>query len=235
MRKKIYDIIHKSSGENTASTAYDLFMILSIVSSIIPLCFAKQYAAFVVIDKVTTGIFIVDYLLRFSTADYQVKKHGIAPFILYPFSPMAIIDLLSILPSLTTLNYAFKAFRILRLFKALRVFKFLRYSKNISIIVNVLARKKDALLTVCVLALSYVFVTALVIFQIEPDTFDNFFDAVYWATVSLTTVGYGDIYPASDIGRIISMVSSFFGIAVVALPSGIIISGYQEEIEREKE
>lgn len=235
MRKRIYEIIYKSSDGSMTSTIYDLFIIIFIVSSIIPLCFVRQYAAFVVIDKVTTVIFIIDYLLRLSTADYYAKKHGIIPFVLYPFSPMAIIDLLSILPSLTTLNYAFKTFRILRLFKSLRVFKFLRYSKNISIIVNVLTKKKDALLTVCVLALSYIFVTALVIFQIEPDTFNNFFDAVYWATVSLTTVGYGDIYPASGIGRIISMVSSFFGIAVVALPSGIIISGYQEEIDRGKD
>jgi voltage-gated potassium channel len=66
----------------------------------------------------------------------------------------------------------------------------------------------------------------------EPQTFGNLFKAIYWAMVSLTTVGYGDIYPVSDIGRIISMISSFLGIAVVALPSGIIISGYQEEIDK---
>ena len=100
------------------------------------------------------------------------------------------------------------------------------------IIVNVLSKKKDALFTVGILALSYFFVTALIVFQVEPDTFDNFFQAIYWATVSLTTVGYGDIYPTSNIGRIISMISSFLGIAVVALPSGIIISGYQEELEK---
>lgn len=235
MREKIYEIIHKSSDGSIASTIYDLLMILAIVSSIVPLCFVRQYATFIVVDKITVAIFIVDYLLRLSTADYCAKKRGILPFILYPFRPMAIIDLLAIMPSLSTLSPAFKAFRVLRLFKTLRVFKFLRYSKNISIIMNVLEKKKDALLTVCILALSYIFVTALIIFQIEPDTFNNFFDAIYWATVSLTTVGYGDIYPASDIGRFISMVSSFFGIAVVALPSGIIISGYQEEIEHGKE
>ncbi len=66
----------------------------------------------------------------------------------------------------------------------------------------------------------------------EPDSFDDFFDAVYWATDSLTTVGYGDIYPVSDAGRVITMLSSVFGIAVVALPSGIITAGYMDKISK---
>ena len=69
----------------------------------------------------------------------------------------------------------------------------------------------------------------------EPDSFGSFFDAVYWATVSLTTVGYGDIYPVSTLGRIITMISSVFGIAIVALPAGIITAGYMNEINKDKE
>ena len=71
-------------------------------------------------------------------------------------------------------------------------------------------------------------------FQVEPDSFDTFFDAIYWAVVTLTTVGYGDIYPTSEIGRIVSMTSSFMGIAIVALPTGIITAGYMRELSREK-
>ena len=63
-------------------------------------------------------------------------------------------------------------------------------------------------------------------FNVEPDSFNTFFDAVYWATVSLTTVGYGDIYPITDLGRIVAMISSFFGIAIVALPAGIVTAEY---------
>lgn len=70
------------------------------------------------------------------------------------------------------------------------------------------------------------------IFNIEPQSFRNFFDAIYWATVSLTTVGYGDIYPVTDAGRIITMISSFIGIAIVALPAGIITAGYMNEINK---
>ena len=78
-------------------------------------------------------------------------------------------------------------------------------------------------------------ISALVIFNVEPESFNNFFDAIYWATVSLTTVGYGDIYPVTTLGRVITMISSVFGIAIVALPAGIITAGYMTEIEKNKQ
>lgn len=84
------------------------------------------------------------------------------------------------------------------------------------------------------MAIGYVLISALVIFNVEPETFDNFFEAVYWATVSLTTMGYGDIYPVTTIGRIVTMISSFVGIAIVALPAGIITAGYMDRIQKEK-
>ena len=139
---------------------------------------------------------------------------------------MAIIDLLSILPSLVVLNQSLKALRLFRLARALRVFrifKVIRYSKNLQRLRNVWASSK-----------SYIFVSALVVFNVEPDSFNNFFEAIYWATVSLTTVGYGDLYPVTTIGRVITMVSSIFGVAVIALPAGIITAGYMKEVENER-
>lgn len=231
MRKRIYEIIDNANDGDFISKIYDIFMMIVIIVSIVPLCFTEQNKLFVIIDKVTVTIFILDYILRLITADLSSTKSGFLSFLLYPIRPLAIIDLLSILPSIINLNHVFRVLRLLRLLKTLRVFKFFRYSKNIKIITNVIVKKKDALITVGLLAASYIFVTALIVFQVEPQTFGNFFKAIYWSTVSLTTVGYGDIYPTSDIGRIVSMISSFLGIAIIALPSGIIISGYQEEIE----
>ena len=93
----------------------------------------------------------------------------------------------------------------------------------------------DALLAVCTMALVYVLICALVILNVEPDSFDNFFEAIYWATVSLTTMGYGDIYPVTTVGRVFTMISSVFGIAIIALPAGIITAGYMEALQEEKE
>ena len=122
---------------------------------------------------------------------------------------------------------------MIRAMKVLRIFKSIRYSKSIQVISRVIARSKDSLVAVCILAVSYILISALIIFNVEPDTFDTFFDAIYWATVSLTTVGYGDIYPISTMGRIITMISSIFGLAIVALPAGVITAGYMNEIQGE--
>lgn len=114
------------------------------------------------------------------------------------------------------------------------MFKAFRYSKSFSIIAKVIQKSKDALIAVCTLAIGYILISALVIFNVETQSFDTFFDAVYWATVSLTTVGYGDLYPVTTTGRIVTMISSIFGIAVVALPAGIITAGYMEALSETK-
>lgn len=233
MRKRIYEIIEIAEGEDRLSQLYDALMFLSIIISIIPLAFKETKPSFIMIDQITAAIFVVDYILRLITADYKLNEKVLA-FVKYPFTPMAIIDLLSILPSFTYVNSSLKLFRLFRLFRTfrvLRVFKTFRYSKNIRIILNVFKKQKDALSIVGVLAIGYILITALLIFNVEPDTFDTFFDAVYWATVSLTTMGYGDIYATTTIGRAITMVSAIFGIAIIALPAGIITAGYMEEID----
>ena len=212
-------------------------MLVVIAVSLVPLFFKQDNVGFKIIDKVTVVIFIIDYILRLVTADYKLKKGKIS-FIIYPFTFMAIIDLLSILPSLSIISRGFKALRVLRMIRAMRVFrifKAMRYSKSFIIIGNVLKKSKDSLIAVCVLAFGYILISALIIYNVEPDTFETFFDALYWATVSLTTVGYGDIYPVSIMGRIIIMVSSIFGIAIVALPAGIITAGYMTEIDKEND
>ena len=234
MRKRLFEIIEVSGDNDRASFVYDLMMLVSIIVSIVPLAFKEAPGFFKITDIATTILFIVDYLLRFATADLKLEGKSL-PFLRYPFTIWAIIDLLSILPTVTVLNSGFKLLRLFRVFRTFRVFRVLkafRYSKNVAILMQVIKQSKDALLAVCGLAVAYIFVSALVIFNVEADSFNTFFDAIYWATVSLTTVGYGDIYPVTTAGRIITMISSLFGIAVVALPAGIITAGYMEIIEK---
>ena len=238
MRKRIFEIIEVADKDDVWSRVYDYFMIVVITCSIIPLAFKQDTSFFVAMDRVCVGIFIVDYLLRLLTADYKYGKKELGSFLKYPFSFMALVDLVSILPSLTIINSSLKLLRVLRMiraFRVFRVFKVMRYSKSFMIIQNVLKTSKESLIAVCVLAAGYVLISALVIFNVEPDSFNCFFDAVYWATVSLTTVGYGDIYPVSTIGRAVTMASSVFGIAIVALPAGIITAGYMTELKKVEE
>ena len=233
-RKRLFEIIESAKESDRVSNLYDIFMMVTIVVSIIPLAYKEELPAFIIIDKIAVIIFIVDYILRVMTADYKLNRGGFS-FILYPLTPMALIDLLCILPSLNIISSSFrllKVFRLFRTFRVFRIFKAIRYSKSIYLIKNVFKNSKKPLITVGFLAAAYVMISALVIFNAEPDTFDSFFDAIYWATVSLTTMGYGDIYPVTTIGRIITMVSSVFGIAIIALPSGIITAGLMEEINK---
>lgn len=246
MRKRLYEIIEVADEKDRLSHVYDLFMMLCIIVSLIPLCTKSTAAWTMMVDEITVTVFIIDYVLRFATADFKYPSKGRRAFLLYPFGGMAIIDLLSILPSFGVIGSGIKILKIFRLFRTLKVLKALkalkafkalkifRYSRSISIIIDVIRTQKEALITVGGLAISYILVAALIIFNVEPDSFNNFFDAIYWACVSLTTVGYGDIYPVSTAGRIVTMLSSFVGIAIVALPSGIITAGYLEALSADR-
>lgn len=236
MRKKLFSVIEPVDNGSKLSNVYDFIMMATIVISVVPLAFKETNATFQWIDYITVSIFILDYFLRLITADYKLKKSAVS-FFVYPITPMAIIDLISILPSITILNSGFrllKLFRLLRTLKVLRAFKFLRYSKSFDIIASVFKKQRKVLSAVATMAVAYILISALVIYNVEPESFETFFDAIYWATISLTTVGYGDIYPVTTIGRIVTMVSSAFGIAIIALPSGVITAGYLAEISEEE-
>ena len=235
MRKRLYEIIEASKEGDRLSVVYDLIMIITIIVSILPLAFKNSHSAFYITDTITVTIFIADYFLRWSTADYKLNDSSVSSFIRYPFTIWAIIDLISIIPSLPFAT-GLQLFRLLRI---MRVFKAFRYSKSMMIVSEVIRKSRNALLAVCSLAIGYIMISALVVYNVEGDSFSSFFEAFYWATVSLTTVGYGDIYPVTPAGRAITMISSLFGIAIVALPSGVITAGYmdalREQRDREKE
>lgn len=239
MRKRIYEIIEPGFEGDKYTDGYDIGMIIVILCSFVPLLFKTETPLLRVLDIGTAAIFAVDYILRWITADLKFGKPGAVSFLKYPFSPMAIIDLLSILPILLlVVSPAFKLFRLTRLFLALRTLRLLRiyrYSKNLQIITNVFRKQKQAFILILILTVGYIFVSAVILFQVEPEIFNNFFDAIYWAVILLTTVGYGDVLATTLLGKLITILSALLGIALVALPAGLIVAGYQREVQEEKE
>lgn len=233
----IFNLVNRDRKKDVASRIYDWMMLVMIIASIVPLMFIDDYPMFGVIEKVTVTAFIIDYLLRWYSSPIQLHR-GVNSYWIYPFTLMAIIDLLSILPGLNLMNASFKLLRLTRLLKIVRLLKITRYSSKISMFLNVLKKERHVLFAVLLLALFYIFITALIMFNAEPhvnpetgeETFSSFFDVLYWATVTLTTVGYGDLCPVTDIGRVVSMLSSLFGVAIIALPSGVITASYLEEL-----
>ena len=158
MRQRIFEIIETAREGDKASTIYDSLMMTLIIASVIPLAFKGTNAIFEIGNVVTAVCFVVDYVLRLSTADLKLKR-GAASFAIYPFTPMAIIDLLAILPSFTAILPGLRLIKLLRLFRTFRVFrsfKMLRYAKSVQIITDVIKEQRAPLLAVCSMAIGYV-------------------------------------------------------------------------------
>ncbi len=232
IKKKIYEIIEIGSATNNLSKIYDSVMVVIIFASLVPLLFKEPNKYTITIEYVCVSIFIIDYILRLLTANLKLKK-GILSYLIYPFTFWGLIDLLTLLPSIRIITNTFKSFNAFRGLRALRILKVLKYSQNFQVILNVMQKNKQILMSLLAFAVGYVLFTGLFMFNVEPETFDSYFESVYWATTALTTVGYGDIYPISAIGRAVSMVSSFFGIAIIALPSGVITAGFINEVKKD--
>ena len=238
-REKINELVEPGKP-GTLSEAYDLLILLAIAMGSVSLLFREYRPMFWYLDIISGVIYIADYLLRWATCDLRSEKPKWKAFLLYPFTPMAILDLLSIMPTFEFVSSTYRLANSARLLKLFRFIKVVNYIGPIATFVKVIKRQWKPLLAVVLVALFDIFVTAIIMFQseqeIDPVTgeyiFKNFFDAFYWATITLTTVGYGDLAPVSDLGRTLSMISSLIGIGVIAMPSGIITAGYMQEINR---
>ena len=230
IREKLYRVVEK---DTEYFEWYDIMMLICIWVSIVPLIFKEQNKFTYIITIITTLIFVIDYILRWITSDYRLKK-GVISFIKYPITFSAIFDL-TIIISCFSEFYNNPILPLFSTFRILMIAKTLRYSKKFKIIKNVVEKNKDILKVVCGFTIGFIFVSALIMFQFEGQSFNNFFEAIYWSTTVLTTVGYGDICPKTEIGKLISIISSLVGIAFVALPTGIITTGFVEELNKEKE
>lgn len=233
-KRRIYEIIEAGTSEDPASYSYDIMMFIAVIVGMIPIATRVNNEITLAVDIITLVLFVLDYALRLFTSDYKMGVQSYKAYLFYAITPMAIIDLLSITPVLSFFFPNSTFISLLRVFRVLRVLKLVRYSKTMVTIMNVLRKVRRQLSAVLILLIAYIMATALIIFQVEPELFDNFFEAVYWASVSITTIGYGDISPVSVWGRLITIMSALVGMAVIALPSGIITAAYMQEITKKK-
>lgn len=234
LKRRIYEILEPSGTNDPASKAYDLLMTTAVIVGLIPMTLKRENYFVLCIDIVTSLLFMIDYGFRLYTADYKMGYKHYRAYIAYVLSPLAIFDLLSIVPVISIFYRPLAGLALLRLFRVFRVVKLVRYSKVMVTITNVLRKVRKQLEAVFILVVIYIFISAMLMFQLEPNLFDTFFDALYWATISITTIGYGDISPVTPLGRILTMISALVGMAVIALPTGIITASYTQEITRKK-
>ncbi|WP_105617003.1 ion transporter [Vallitalea okinawensis] len=248
MKARIYEIIEKGDVDDRRSVMFDIFITTLIVVNILVvfLEYNKGYdagnrpLAYNIIEYVSVGIFTVEYALRIYTAD--VRFEGLPKWrarMKYIFSGMALIDLVAILPTYLPFLLAIdlRVLRMDRLFRLLRLFKLSRYYQSMNVMMRVLKNEKEQLVMTISITLMLIFIAASLMFYIERDInpeFETLSDALWWAIATLTTVGYGDIYPTTDGGRLLSAIIAVLGIGLVALPTGILSSGFMEEINKQK-
>ena len=238
-RKWISDLVEPGKA-GALSRVYDGLMLVAIALGTVPLLFREYRPLFWYFDIFSGIVYMADYLFRWMTCDLRSEKPRWKAFLLYPITPMAILDLLSILPTFEVISSSYRLAKSARLLKIFRFTKIVHYLGPLEIFITVIKKQWKLLLAVMLVALFDIFITAIIIFQseqeIDPVTGENvfktFYDAFYWAAITLTTVGYGDLHPVSDVGKTLSIISSLVGIGVIAMPSSIITAGYMQELNR---
>lgn len=238
-RKWISDLVEPGKP-GTLSRVYDFLMFVAIILGTVSLLYREYKPLFWYFDIISGIFYMVDYILRWITCDLRSEKARWKAFLIYPFTPMAILDLLSILPTFEVVSSTYKLAKSARLLKIFRFTKIIHYIGPLDIFITVIKKQWKLLLAVALVAIFDILITAIIMFQseqeIDPVTgeyiFKSFYDAFYWAAITLTTVGYGDLCPVSEVGKTLSIISSLLGIGIIAMPSSIITAGYMQELNR---
>ncbi len=247
-RKRIFEIIEVGSDFDFQSRGYDLMnaaaIILNLTVSILYTFedMRMQYSTiFFSIEAVTVAFFCVDYMLRIWTAKYLFQNLSEPRAIRrYALSFTGIVDLLSFLPYYLPvfLPAGAVAFRLLRIARIFRLFRINAYYDSLNVITEVITGKKQQLLSSVFIILVLMAASSLCMYSLEhqaqPDVFKNAFSGIWWATSTLLTVGYGDIYPVTTLGKMFGIFITFLGVGMVAIPTGIISAGFVDQYSRIK-
>ena len=247
-RKRLFEIIEIGLPGDVASQVYDAFNILSIVINLVVSVmntFDDLHARFgpwlVTIEAVTVAFFGADFAMRLWTAKFLRPSLTEPRAVLrYIFSFSALVDLLSFLPYYLPVFFpsgavAFRMFRVARVF---RLFRVNAYYDSLGVITQVISSKRQQLFSSVFILLVLMLASSLCMYSLEhdaqPEVFSNAFSGIWWSVSTLLTIGYGDIYPVTTMGKIFSIFITFLGVGMVAIPTGIISAGFVDQYTRIK-
>ena len=245
IKSRVFEIIQV--GKSLPSRIFDIFIIFMIILTLVTVI-AETFDIpsflqdiFNKFEIVSIFVFTAEYILRVWTADLlHPELSPLRARLKYITSFMAIIDLLAILPFYLPffIKIDLRALRALRVIRLLRVFKINRYTSALSTIAQVFKNKASQLVSSMLVVGLLMIIASILMYNIEsaaqPDKFANAFDALWWAIATLTTVGYGDVYPITVAGKILSIIIAILGIGMVAVPTGIITAGFSEVLDKQK-
>lgn len=245
VRRRVYEVIEIGHGETRASKIFDAFIVTLIVLNVaaaiaetVPEIHAAHGAKLYAFEVFTITVFTIEYLLRLWTAVEMPFLSRMEPWrarLTLARSPALIIDLLAILPfyldRILTVDLG-----VLRILRLLRLLKLSRYSPAMHTLVRVLQNERKALLGASFLLLTAILFSSTLMYHIEgatqPDKFGSIPHAAWWSITTLTTVGYGDVTPVTNLGRLVGALTMVAGLCILALPVAIISTGFAQELQR---
>lgn len=248
IQRRTYEILEAASPDDITSRAFDIFIITLIILNILAIILesvtsiSTGYSVFFRnIEIFSVAVFTIEYVLRVWTCVANERfKHPITGRLHFMSTPLALIDLFAVLPFYLPmlLRVDLRFLRALRLFRLFRIFKLGRYSESFQILGNVIREKKEEIILTLFMGLLVLIISSCLIYFVEnpvqSEVFSSIPHSLWWSVITLTTVGYGDVYPITPLGKILGTIVAFVGIAMFALPSGIIASGFVEEMRKRR-
>ncbi|HNV46391.1 MAG TPA: ion transporter [Spirochaetota bacterium] len=249
IRMRLHQIMEPAVEGDRASKVFDVGIMALIVVNVLAVILEtvksieSEFGEILYRFEVfSVAVFTVEYALRlWSCVEDDRFARPVLGRLRYMVSPIALIDLLAVLPFYLPLFLALdlRFIRVLRLFRIFRLFKIGRYSESMKRMGAVFRKKKEELgLAVFIVLILLVFTSCIMYYvehEAQPEAFSSIPRAMWWGVATLTTVGYGDVYPMTAIGKVLGAVIALLGVGMVALPAGIIASGFAEEIHASRE
>jgi voltage-gated potassium channel len=247
IRERFYDILIPTNSQDSISRKFNIGMLLLISLNVLAVIleteqdfYQQNKLLFVAFEIFSVAIFTIEYILRLWVCTKQGNfSSPILGRIRFALQPLQIIDLLAILPFyIPFIGLDLRFIRAVRLFRLFRLFKVGRYSQSLTTLTNAIRSKKEELSITLFAGFIVLIIASTLMYLVEhkaqPDTFHSIPDAMWWGVVTLTTVGYGDVYPKTVLGKFLGAGIAVLGIGLFALPAGIIASGFTSEIQKEK-
>lgn len=242
-RKRLFEILEVGNDLDWVSRLYDYINAGSIIINLavsIMYTYAdlrERYGTvFLWVEGITVAFFGMDYILRIYTAKFLYPdESGARAVMKYIFSFTGIVDLLSFLPYYLPIFFpaGTVAFRMIRIVRIFRLFRIDAYYDSLSVITTVIKGKRQQLISSVFIILILMLASSLCMYSLEneaqPEVFSNAFSGIWWAASTLLTVGYGDIYPITIMGKVFGICISFLGVGMVAIPTGIISAGFVDQ------
>lgn len=241
LKTRIFNIIQIGDKSNRISRAFDIFITVVIFSNIV-VTFLQTFSElsflsvfFHVIEAATLCIFCIEYILRIWTADLLYPSRSrLCSRLCFLISFDGIIDFLTILPFFFLSGFVI--FRMLRVARIFHLFRLNSRYDSFNVITTVLYEKRNQIISSVFIVVILMLASSLCMYSVEhdaqPDVFRNAFSGIWWSMSTLLTVGYGDIYPITTLGKVMAICIAYLGVGAVAIPTGIISAGFVEQYQR---